>query len=413
MLPLIRPLRENLLLLLRHTVVLTRRFGAVHFVLGLSLVASAAVVQTDVFVSGQDGYHTFRIPAVVHLGDGNLLAICEGRKNGTSDTGDIDLVSKRSTDGGKTWSTLQVLWDDDVNTCGNPCPVYDEVTGTLWLFATHNLGEDTETDIIHKRGKGTRTPWVMYSSDGGRSWSEPRELTSSLKEPDWGWYATGPGIGIQIKRGPHAGRLVIPAVHSYDDPAGAVRKGPYNYGSHAIYSDDHGATWKLGGLIRPKVNECQVVELADEPGRLQMNMRSYHGLHRRAESISDDGGESWGTVTHDETLIEPVCQASILRHRFSKSGTRGVLLFSNPGSETSRVRMTVRVSHDDGDTWPRALLLHEGFSAYSCLVSLDDQRAGCFYERGHGVGRNAYERITFARFSLEDLVQETPAKSNS
>src|SRR5690606_18165906 len=222
---------------------------AVHFVLGLSLVASAAVVQTDVFVSGQDGYHTFRIPAVVHLGDGNLLAICEGRKNESSDTGDIDLVSKRSTDGGRTWSTLQVVWDDGVNTCGNPCPVYDEITGTLWLFATHNLGEDTETDIIHKRGKGTRTPWVMRSSDGGRSWSEPRELTSSLKEPDWGWYATGPGIGIQ-----RYSRKIGKKIHwrvqlnvnnlIYDDEFIPVVVQP-DTGAVAQYRIPHSRTWMI------------------------------------------------------------------------------------------------------------------------------------------------------------------------
>jgi sialidase-1 len=387
--------------------------GFLLFVLGLVSPSSAAVEQRDVFVSGQERYHTYRIPSVVRLGDGALFALCEGRRNSSSDTGDIDLVSKRSTDGGRTWSTLRVIWDDGLNTCGNPCLLLDETTGTLWLFATHNLGEDNETDIIHKRAKGTRTPWVMNSRDGGLTWSEPQELTSSLKNPNWGWYATGPGIGIQIKHGPHAGRLVIPAVHSYDELNGQVRKGPYEYGSHVIYSDDHGATWKLGGLIQPKVNEGQVVELGGSLGQLQMNMRSYHGRNRRAESNSDDGGETWGPIAHDDALIEPVCQASLLRHAFPKGSGKSAILFSNPASERNRSRMTVRISYNDGRTWPRELLLHEAFSAYSCLVSLGPREAGCLYERGEGVGRSAYERITFARFSIKDLVQKNPAKSKS
>lgn len=385
-------------------------FESVLFAIGLALPAIAAVEQTDVFVSGQEGYHTYRIPSVVRLTDGSLLAVCEGRKKGHDDAGDIDLVSKRSTDGGKTWRALQVVWDDDANTCGNPCLVLDETTSMLWLFTTHNLGEDKETEIIHKRAKSTRTPWVMNSSDGGLTWTNPQELTSSLKNPGWGWYATGPGIGIQIKHGPHAGRLVIPAVHSYDDPSGKLRNGPFEYGSHTIYSDDHGTTWKLGGVIAPKVNECQVVELADEPGRLQMNMRSYYELNRRAESVSDDGGESWGAITHDNALIEPVCQASLLRHQFPEKKRKGAILFANPASEKNRTRMMVRISYNEGKSWPRELLLHDQFSAYSCLVSLGGRKAGCLYERGQGLGGRAYERITFARFAVKDFVRSSTAK---
>ena len=372
-------------------------------VLRLAPPAGAVPDQRDLFVSGQDGYHTYRIPAVIEAADGTLLAFCEGRKTGASDRGDIDLLLKRSTDGGVTWSQQQVVWDDGDNTCGNPCPVLDRTTGTLWLFATHNLGEDHEADIIHRRARGTRTPWVIRSDDHGLTWSEPVNLAASLKDPSWGWYATGPGVGIQIEQGPQAGRLVIPGVHSYDDPNGNLRGGPFEYGSHVVYSDDHGRTWQRGGVVRPKVNECQVVELAESPGRLLMNMRSYFDHQCRAEAFSDDGGVSWTSPQDQPALIEPRCQASILRHRWPTPDRAGVILFSNPAHRTERLKLTVRLSEDDGRTWPRALVLHEAFSAYSSLISLSETSAACRYERGAGEARRGYGRITFARFELDDF----------
>jgi len=258
-------------------------------------------------------------------------------------------------------------------------------------------------DIINKRAQGTRTPWVMHSTDHGQTWSKAASQASTLKLPSWGWYATGPGTGIQIKHGPLAGRLVIPCDHSYDDPQGTVRGGPYEYGSHAVYSDDHGRTWKLGGVIQPKVNECQVVELAAAPGQLLMNMRSYFDRTCRAEAWSSDGGLKWTKPQDQPALIEPRAQASLMRHRWPRGGQPDVLLFSNPADQTDRVRMTVRLSFDDGKTWPRALVLHAAFSAYSSLVSLSDEAVGCLHERGEGTRRKSYERITFARFTLADL----------
>jgi len=270
----------------------------------------------------------------------------------------------------------------------------------IWLLMTHNDGRDKESAIKAKKGFGTRTVWVSRSNDYGETWEKPEEITKSVKDPSWGWYATGPGVGIQIKHGPRRGRLVIPCDHTYDEPGGNLRGLPVEYGSHVVYSDDHGRTWKLGRAIRPKVNECQVVELADEKGALLLDMRAYFGKGRRARSISRDGGETWSAPGDQAELIEPVCQASILRYTWPDEHGRGRILFANPADEKRRRNMTVRLSYDDGKTWPVSRTIHAKDSAYSCLTVLPDMEIACLYERGE---QHANEKITFARFSLDWL----------
>jgi sialidase-1 len=364
--------------------------------------------ETDVFAGGTDGYHSYRIPALIVSSNGTLLAICEGRRNSRADSGDIDLVLKRSTDNGRTWSKQQVVWDDGLNTCGNPCPVLDEATGAIWLLMTHNDGRDRESAIKAKKGFGTRTVWVSRSGDNGTTWSKPEEITKTVKDPPWGWYATGPGVGIQIKHGSLRGRLVIPCDHTYDDAGGNVRGLPVEYGSHVIFSDDHGKTWKLGGTIRPKVNECQVAELADDKGTLLLDMRAYFGRSRRAQSISRDGGLTWSPPEDNRELIEPVCQASILRYTWPVQNGRSRILFSNPADEKKRSNMTVRLSYDEGKTWPVGRTLYAEDSAYSCLSVLPDGQIACLYERGK---ESAYEKIAFAQFSLGWLTRGQDSSS--
>ena len=349
--------------------------------------------QIDVFRSDTDGYHTYRIPAIIVSKEGTVLAFCEGRKKGRSDTGDIDLVLKRSFDNGRTWQPMKIIWDDGENVCGNPCPVVDRETGVIWLLLTHNLGHDSEKEIVAGTSTGSRTVWVMKSADDGETWSEPVEITDTTKQPGWTWYATGPRVGIQLT----SGRLIIPCDHRVriskaDDGQDDYSKSP-GVGSHVFFSDDHGATWELGGFVRPQTNECQVVECAD--GSLLLNMRNYSGNNRRAIATSRDGGITWSEVSYDDTLIEPVCQAGLLR--YSKKKNR--ILFSNPAA-TERVKMTVRLSYDDCKTWPVKKLIYSGYSAYSCLTVLSDRKIGCLYERG---SENAYELITLAVFNLEWL----------
>jgi sialidase-1 len=343
--------------------------------------------QTDLYVSGKEGYHTYRIPSVIVTPAGTVLAFCEGRKHGSSDTGDIDMLLRRSTDGGKTFARQQVVWDDDSNTCGNPCPVVDRTSGTIFLLLTHNLGKDQEGQIIARKSKGTRTVWISESTDDGQTWSKPVEITRATKKPAWTWYATGPGAGIQLR----SGRLVVPC--DYVDSDAHVG------GSHVIYSDDHGVTWKLGGMVCPKTDESEVVELAD--GSLLLNMRNNNRQHRcRATAVSRDQGLTWSTPAYDETLIEPVCQASIRRCGLAGEGRKGPILFSNPAQTGQRTTMTARLSYDECKTWPVHRVLHAGPAAYSCLAAAPDGRILCLYERGD---KHAYEKITLARFNLQWL----------
>ncbi len=359
-----------------------------------------ATSEKDLFIGGTDGYHTYRIPSLIVTRQGTLMAFAEGRKTGGGDTGDIDLLMKRSLDGGETWSPQQVLWDDGNNVCGNPTPVVDESTGFIWLLLTWNRGDEHEGDIILKKSKDTRRVFVMHSEDDGQSWSTPEDITETTKDPDWGWYATGPGVGIQIQHGPHKGRLVIPSDHSYSDPQGDVRGGPYEYGSHVIFSDDHGKTWELGGAIRPKMNECQVVEVADGKGTLLMNMRSYFKRNRRALSVSYDGGCEWTDPVEAVDLIEPVCQAAFIRYSWPENGDKGQLLFSNPAS-TKRENMTIKVSNDGGRSWPVSKLLYNGPSAYSALAKGMDGTIYCLYEKGED---GPYEKITLAKLPPEAVL---------
>lgn len=362
---------------------------------GLMLVASSAPLSsaeplasehTPLFVAGLDGYHTYRIPALLVTAKGSVLAMCEGRKTGTGDHGDLDLVMKRSTDGGRSWSPLSIIYEEGDAakiTIGNPCPVVDASTGVIWLpFCKNN-----------------KEVFITSSSDDGQSWTPPRNISSSATKPTWDWVATGPGIGIQLKRGSHRGRLVIPSDHKHN-----VAGTPSEWNSHMLFSDDAGATWQFSAPIQAGGNECQVIERAD--GSLLVNTRMEgHFQGVRGIATSSDGGATWTPITHDQQLPCPKCQGSLLRYSEPEGTTPGILLFSNPHPPTTsdgkpnraRVRLTIRQSNDDGQTWPYAQVLHPGPSAYSSLARLPDGTVLCLYECGE---KSPYEALRLARFSL-------------
>lgn len=338
-----------------------------------------AVERTVLWRAGEGGYHTYRIPALLVTPRGSALAFCEGRKTGPEDHGDIDLLARRSTDGGRTWSAAQVVHEEGGAapiTIGNPCPVVDARTGTIWLPFTRD----------------NRRVLITSSADDGQTWAPPRDLSATVTRPDWVWVATGPGIGIQLATGPHSGRLVVPCDHKRTGTDGQVEE----WNSHMMFSDDGGQTWSLSAPIQKGGNECQVVERAD--GSLLVNTRMQGAFEGwRGTATSADGGATWTAIAQERQLPCPKCQASLLR-----VGPRE-LLFSNPDPgpprdgqpRTGRVNLTVRMSADDGQTWPIARRLHEGPSAYSSLAVLPDGTFLCLYEGG---ARAFRETLTLARF---------------
>lgn len=335
--------------------------------------------QTDIFLSGQDGYHTYRIPAIVVSTSGTILAFCEGRKCSSADSGDIDIVLKRSFDNGETWGPMQIIADEGPNTMGNPSPVVDQDTGIIWLLLCKNNNQ----------------VYIMKSADDGATWSDPLEITEDVKEDNWYWYATGPCHGIQLKNG----KLVIPCDHTEAPEMGWEMA--HNY-SHVIYSDDHGSSWKLGGKVGPRMDECTVVQTYD--GSLYLNMRNYalpgDRWHTRAYAWSKDDGITWSCPNFDHALIEPVCQASVIRFTDKNNHDRNRVLFSNPASQQERMKMTVRLSYDECQTWEISKLLYLEPSAYSDLAIASDMTIYCLYERGE---KNPYEKITLANFNIEWL----------
>lgn len=350
--------------------------------------------RVDVFRGGVDGYFAYRIPSLVVAPNGDLLVFCEARKTNLSDDGDIDLLMKRSTDGGATWLPQRLIYEEGGKAkikYGNPTAVVDQETGVVWLAANR--------DYLTKRGARAGGTLVLFrSDDSGKTWSKPIDITTSIKKPNWGHYAFGPGVGVQIHHGKHQGRLLFPANFrkNFDK-----RQPSY---SHVLFSDDHGKTWKLGGILGAYTNECQVAEIVEKgkPGLL-INMRNHWGRGgfpeksgNRLVARSFDGGHSWDAEVMDLALPEPPCQASLYRYSFATKDEPSRLLFANPIGP-GRANLRVRLSHDEGRTWPIGKLVSIGSAAYSCMARLEGDRVGILYERGN------YQRISFSAFSIDSL----------
>lgn len=366
---------------------------------GLVSVFAAGPTQfteTTVFSSNEAGYDCFRIPAIVKTPNHDLLAFAEGRVTGCGDHGDIDIVMKRSDDNGKTWGALKVVAKYGDQVAGNPGPVVDEVTGEVMLL--YNTSLTAESEI--KKGNGIREVWLKTSADQGETWSASRNITLDVNKPDeptlnpaytfsedWRWYAVTPGHALQMRGAANPGRLLIPANHNTATANGT---------SHCFWSDDHGKTWTLGGNAPTGTNEVTAVELTS--GDILFNMRYSAVPGTRALALSADGGKTIGKLNLHPQLIAPVCQGSIIRYTFQEKHTKNRILISNPGDSLTRINMTVRLSYDEGETWPISRQVHSGFSAYSDLVILSDMDIGLLYEGGTGYGP-----ITYSRFNLEWL----------
>lgn len=344
----------------------------------------------DLWTLGEDGYFNVRHPVIVTTGKGSLLAIGGGRKHDDSAVGpDQDLVMKRSTDGGRTWTKTQILWDPWKPGDAEPAieaqmcsAVVDREKDRVFACATRQW-----FDGKNKKWRGG--PWFTASDDDGRTWSPPKRVGGDIMQ-HWLILKTC-ACGIQLTRGVHSGRLIIPCygIRTDCDEAGCV-----------IFSDDHGKTWQQGGItgVGARIPEPTPVELAS--GDVMLNMRFIPRTSRiRTIAISKDGGESFGPVVGDPALPGPGCQGALLRYDWKKDGA-GRILFCNPSYTGSRFRMTVKLSQDDGKTWPFSRLVYGGFSSYSDMTILPDGKVGLLFER------DSFTRVTLVPISLEWLMEK-------
>lgn len=340
----------------------------------------------EVFSRKAEGYRNYRIPSIVCTNNGVLLAFAEGRAN-LLDHSENDIVLKRSTDNGISWSKLILVDEDGKHALNNPQAVVRADGRVLVIYQRYSEGYGERDAMPGLDGERICRTFLCFSDDDGLTWSEPRDITSEVKRPEATSVASGPGIGIEIKKGKHAGRLIMP-----------FNQGPWEkWFVYAAYSDDGGETWKKGELapykkkVRGWANEVQMVELAD--GRLMLNARSMTGNRKRKIAFSDDGGQTWGEVSDEKQLLEPECQGSLLAYNDS------TILFCNPHHRTRRLRGTIYASTDDGKTWPHRLTIYKGGFAYSCLIVLPNGEIGVLFEK------DGYESIAFITLKLADILQ--------
>ncbi len=353
--------------------------------------------QQVLFKAPQDaGYACFRIPAMVKTDDGTLLAFAEGRVLNCGDAADIDIVVKRSTDDGVTWSPLQVVNHGGGDTHGNPAPVVDRRTGRVLLAETYNTGRK---DSASCSVPCDRTPHLQYSDDDGLTWSQPRDLSDEILPPNWNsWYATGPVHGIQLTRGRHRGRLVFGVnTETWDGSRVAANN------AALIVSDDGGDHWKIGatdsypiaadGTWRQKPSEVTLTERTD--GSILVSGREQDGtdLGHRTQAVSRDGGDSFTAPFRDlPDLYAPQVQCSTL-------GVGSRILLSCDADPDRRRTMMIRSSYDGGRTWDsvdRGTVVTKDWSGYSDMARIDGDSVGLLYEGG---AVSATDEIRFARFN--------------
>lgn len=383
---------------------------------------------TPVFTSGEGGYAAFRIPSIVRAANGDLVAFAEGRVESAGDaTRTIRIVSKRSRDGGRSWGPLCVvasnLLEGGEYAAMNASPAVDTVHGTGRIVLVFKKLECSEWEIA--QGRGVMRTFCILSDDHGQSWYGERDITGEVHRPYLPAYAAVCPAAAQAANRAHDWRIQVPTLgHAIQlrgtEACPAARGRILHIGSrthagdsvfdsvnYAFWSDDLGASWQIGGSITTRwdgsaacgLNEAAAVELPD--GRVLVNSRNYRErqpVRQRAVTLGtfdEDGHITFGPARHDGTLVEPAVQASLLRYSWpGNGGRRSRVLFANPAHAFARTNMTVRLSYDEGATWPVAKVIDAGPSAYSDLVVEADGDIGLLYERGNAGG------IVYAGFSL-------------
>ncbi|MBL8829361.1 MAG: exo-alpha-sialidase [Planctomycetaceae bacterium] len=394
--------------------------------------AEPQLEKLDLFEAGREGYALYRIPGVIVTSKGTVLAYCEARVTGKTDWGTIDILLRRSTDGGKTFGPRQKIADVPGPKSKNPVALAQKLATNDEVTYNNPVAFADRTGPVHLLYclEYARCFYIR-SDDDGLTWSKPVEITKTFEafrsDYDWQVLATGPAHGIQLQ----SGRLVVPVWLSTGTGGHAHRPSV----TSTIYSDDGGKTWQRGAIAVPNTaewvnpNETVIVELAD--GRVLLNVRSESHTHRRLVVTSPDGATGWSSPRFDDALVEPICMASIARVSRQPQHDRNRIVFANPhnleradgkakpGGSRDRVNLSLKLSYDEGQTWPVNRVLEPGYSAYSDLAVLPDGTILCLYERGRDVATggqkpSSYAYLTLARFNVEWLSegkdQFTPSK---
>ena len=349
--------------------------------------------------AGQDDCAAYRIPGLVTTNSGALIAVYDNRYNNSKDLQeDIDIGMSRSTDGGQTWEPMSVIMDmgewggrpESLNGIGDPCVLYDKKNSTIWVAALWMSGA-TVNDMLWWSSKPGMSPeetgqfMLSKSTDDGLTWSAPINITVQIKDPEWQLLLQGPGRGICMENG----TLVFPVQFKKDIGEKSLDGGQYTCHSSIIYSEDDGENWKIGSGAKSNTTEAQVAELSD--GSLMLNMRDDRNradkseTNGRAVAITRDLGKTWEThPSSNSALQEPNCMGSLISADLVLDGQmQKVLFFSNPNSKTERTNMTIKVSLDEGHTWPESNqveLYAPASFGYSCMTMVDKNTVGILYE---------------------------------
>lgn len=360
--------------------------------LNTNAAAVAAAAQNHdymvLFNGGNDGYHSYRIPSIVRSNAGTLIAFAEGRMSNNYDYGNINVVYKRSTDNGVSWSALGQVVGNGLGTWGNPTAVVDRSNGRIWIFLSWNDADHNQsgTDGYQKIDSwGERKVYSSYSDDDSITWSTPVDRTTALLPSNYTWDAMGPGVGIQV-----GSRLIIPAT------------------GRNIYSDDHGVSWQYA-LIPSGTSEGTIVDLVN--GQLLRNDRPITAewdVAKRRQVARGTIENGFSAFAPDNTLLDPKCEGSIVRY----TGSPDRIMFLNPASTERRCKMRVRISYDGGLTWPISRKIHDwltddqtcdqGKGGYSSMVKTADYHIGALIEINEDVSNNttSHRSIEFHKFNL-------------